>query len=347
MRIIHKIDVWGLIIVLDVGDFISIPYTPDLSQAGIRRACQRLVLEAQPADEDLIASLIQNECQTALELAFQRYLQENEVPFERREAAPLTAPGDKELMLGGRRVVLRNHHFSGKNQIRRLQRDPGFLLNAWARLPQAHGQVDPRHADDMYVFAFIAGLTALQSREFKRAMQAQQPIYLLHLLPAAWAHPPNDRPLGCPVFKADCDQEIRLELGGQDMQRQFYSEQISLPPRQRASSGAEFFSLAYLHATQLPDGRVGVYSPAADQLHIAGPGGWQNLWIYGLRIILTGFIPRHEFQRTAYLVTQTEADAETGAAPYLKLPISHLYPLQALFEQARQWESPGGAAAQN
>ncbi len=330
---------------LDVADFISIPYTPDLSQAGIRRACQGLALEAQPGDEDPIAGLIQNECQTALELAFQRYLQEKDVPFERREAAPLTAPGNKDLILGGRRVVLRNHHFSGKNQIRRLQRDPSFLLNAWARLPQAHGQVDPRRADDMYVFAFIAGLTALESRDFKRAMRAEQPIYLIHLLPTAWARPPNDRPLGRPILKADCDQEIGLELGGQDMQRQFYSELISLPPRQRASSNAEFFSLAYLHATQLPDGRVGVYNPAMDQLHIAGPGDWQNLWVYGLRIILTGFIPRHEFQRTAYLVTQTEADAEIGEAPYLKLPISHLYPLQALFEQARQWKSPDGEAA--
>ena len=33
-------------------DFISIPYTPDLSQAGIRRACQQLALERLPKDED-------------------------------------------------------------------------------------------------------------------------------------------------------------------------------------------------------------------------------------------------------------------------------------------------------
>jgi hypothetical protein len=325
-----------LTFVLEVPDFISIAYTPDLSQAGIRRACQRLVMEPEGSG-DPIAGLIRSECQTALELAFQRYLQENEIPFERRESAPLTAPGDTDLILSGRRVVLRSHHFAGKNQIRRLQRDPSFLLNSWARLPRAHGKVDPRRADDVYLFAFIAGPTARQSREFKRALQAQQPIYLIQLLPPAWTSPSKDLPLGQLVFKADCDQEMQIESGGRDTKRRFYSEWISLPPRQRATSSAEFFSLAYLHASQVPDGRLGVHSPALDQLYIAGPEGWQNIWVYGLKIILTGFTPRHEFQRKAYLVTQAEAGAGTGIEPYLKLPIAHLYPLQALFEEARLW----------
>jgi hypothetical protein len=332
---------------LEATDFISIPYTPDLSQAGIRRACQRLVLEAQPRDEDPLESLIQREYQTALELAFQRYLQENEVPFERQASAPLSAPENADLMLGGRRMVLRNFPITGKNQIRRLLHEPDFFFNAWARLPQAHGEVDPRHADDVYVFAFIAALIAQQGREFKRARRAQLPAYLLSLLPDAWSHTGNNRSLGGLILKADCEQEISLELGGLDAGGQVYTEWVSLPPRQRVSSRAEFFSLAYLHAEQLPEGRLGVYSPALDQLHIAGPESWFNVWVYGMRIVLTGFIPRHEFQRKAYLVTQAEADLEMEAEPYLKLPIAQLYPLRALFEQARRWKSSGKTAFQN
>jgi hypothetical protein len=331
---------------LEATDFISIPYSADLSQAGIRRACQRFVLEAPPGDEDPLESLFQIEYQTALELAFQHCLQENNVPFERRASAPFSAPGDTDLILGGRRMVLRNFPISGKNQIRRLLHEPDFFLNSWARLPQAHGEVDPRHADDVYVFAFIAALIALQGREFKRALRAQQPVFTVNLLPDAWARRSNDRPLDSLVLKADCEQEVGLELGGLDDRGQLYTEWIRLPARQRVTTQSKFLSLAYLHAKELPGSRLGVYSPALDQLHIAGPEGWFNLYVYGMRIVLTGFIPRHEFQRKAYLVTQAEADGEMEAEPYLKLPIVQLYPLQALFEQARLWKSSGGSPVQ-
>jgi hypothetical protein len=337
---------------LEAADFISIPFTPDLSQAGIRRACQRLALNKLPTDEDRLAGLIQCQYQTALELAFLRYLQENEVPFEQRAPAPLTAPEDLDLVLGGRRVRLRNFPITGKNQIRRLLREPEFILNGWARLPQEHGEVDARRADDVYVFAFIAALVAQQGHEFKRALRAQQPVYLLHLLPEAWALRGDYPSLDHLALKADGEQDVRLELGGQgaggqNAGRQFYSEWINLPPRQRVQTQAEFHSLAYLHAVQLPEGRTGVYSPALDQLHIVGPDNWFNVWVYGMRIVLTGFIPRHEFQRKAYLVTQAEASLEMEAAPYLKLPIAQLYPMQALFEQARLWKSPGGMGTEN
>jgi hypothetical protein len=334
-------------IMVETADFISIPYTPDLSQAGIRRACQRLALERLASDEDSLAALFQCQYQTALELAFLRHLQENEIPFEQRAAAPLTDPEKMDLMLGGRRLVLRNFPITGKNQIRRLLGEPEFILNGWARLPQEHGEIDARRADDVYVFAFIAAPVAQQGHEFQRALRAQQPVFLLHLLPDSWARRGYLPSLGHLALKADSDQDMRLELGGQDAGQQFHGEWIFLPPRQRVQTQAEFLSLAYLHAVQLPEGRTGVYSPALDQLHIVGPDNWFNVWVYGMRIVLTGFIPRHEFQRKAYLVTQAEASLEMEAAPYLKLPIAQLYPMQALFEQARLWKSPGGMGTEN
>ena len=326
-------------------DFISIPYTPDLSQAGIRRACQQLALERLPKDEDPLEGLIQCQYQTALKLAFLRYLQENEVPFERQATAPLTAPEDMELVVGGRRVVLRNFPITSKNQIRRLLGDPEFILDGWARLPMEHSVVDARRADDVYVFAFIAALVAKKGHEFRRALQAQQPFHLLHLLPEVWAHRSDHPSLGHLAVKADTDQGIRLELGGQNAEGLFYSEWIDLPPRQRVQTQAEIQSLAYLHAVQLPGGRLGVHSRTLDQLHMIGPESWSNVWVYGMRIVLAGFILRHEFQRKAYLVTQAEASLEQEANPYLKLPIAQLYPMQALFEQARLWKSPGGMGA--
>jgi hypothetical protein len=330
---------------VEAADFISIPYTPDLSQAGIRRACQQLALERLPKDKDPLEGFTLCQYQTALELAFLRYLQENDVPFERQAAAPLTAPEEMDLTLGGRRVVLRNFPITGKNQIRRLLGEPEFILNGWARLPQVHGEVDALRADDVYVFAFIAALVARQGHEFKRALRAKQPFYLLHLLPEDWAHRGGRLSLDRLALKADGDQEIRLELGGQDAGRLFYSEWIGLPPRQRVQTPGEIQSLAYLHAAKLPEGRLGVHSPTLDQLHIIGPESWFNVWVYGMRVLLTGFIPRHEFQRKAYLVTQAEASLEREPEPYLKLPIAQLYPMQALFEQARLWKSPGGKDA--
>jgi hypothetical protein len=105
--------------------------------------------------------------------------------------------------------------------------------------------------------------------------------------------------LGSLALKANTHRRIRMELGGQAFDRSFQTERLELTPLRRLVSRREFFSLAYLHTPRLPDGEVGLHSPALDQTLVIAPAEWDNIWVYGLEIYLAGYLTRLEFHRLA------------------------------------------------
>jgi hypothetical protein len=101
----------------------------------------------------------------------------------------------------------------------------------------------------------------------------------------------------------------------------------------------EFFSLAYLNLPQTPEGRLGVFSPRLKQTYIIEPGAWENIWVYGMEIILAGYMTRGEFRRRA-----RELPPNSRVAQYARtrthngaLPVQQLHPLGDLFERAKEW----------
>ena len=120
---------------------------------------------------------------------------------------------------------------------------------------------------------------------------------------------------------------------------------VELPPRTRVEVPQGFFSLSYLYIKSSPNARIGIHSPARKQTYLISTLDWGNIWVYGMDILLAGYITREEFSRRASFI-QAGARVfqyETTPTKHVALPVSDLKPLSELFERVKVWSSPGTA----
>ncbi|HMD80663.1 MAG TPA: hypothetical protein VKE92_05100, partial [Anaerolineales bacterium] len=192
---------------------------------------------------------------------------------------------------------------------------------------------------DLYLFVFLSGLLAGSQEDIKKVIQANQPHYLIHIMPESWTRPFTWSPLGALALKSDSEQTQTIEIGGQDEGREMRSCTVELPPRTRIQIEDEFFSVSYVHMKSTPDARIGIHSPARAETCVVGALDWGNIWVYGMDILLTGYLTREEFNRRASFI-------QAGARVFqynqtrtksLAVPISDLKPLSDLFERVREW----------
>src|SRR5512146_2431748 len=73
-------------------DFVCVPYSPDLTQAGISYACRSLPHTYDRMGGSPFDRLRRIVTGIAVELAFRRYLSGRDVPFDVKGATPFTAP---------------------------------------------------------------------------------------------------------------------------------------------------------------------------------------------------------------------------------------------------------------
>jgi hypothetical protein len=102
-----------------------------------------------------------------------------------------------------------------------------------------------------------------------------------------------------------------------------------------------FFALSSIHAQKLPAARVGIHSPAFGEPYIIDPFDWGNIWVYGMEIILTGYIPREEFRRKSSLIQPGSRVFQYNKTrtKNLAVPVADLKPLGRLFGQVKEWEA--------
>jgi hypothetical protein len=321
-------------------DLISLPYTPDLTQAGIAYACRSLPHTYDRMGGSPYSRMRRIVAGQAVELAFRRHLSREGVPYDTLGATPFTDPDRYDVALGERRCDLKSFQIFDKERILQARGDPQFWLAASALVPTDQLASDHLNDNDLYIFAFVTALVTQDPEELKRALDAGQPMYLIHPFPAPWARPEGWGPLGALALKSDLAAPVTLELGGQDGQRAFQTEEISLLPRTRQKAARKYYSLAYFHLPRVPEGRLGVHSPRLKQTYIVEPGAWENIWVYGMEIILAGYMTRGEFRRSA-----RDLPPNSRVAQYARtrthnraLPMQQLYPLANLFERAKAWE---------
>jgi hypothetical protein len=321
-------------------DFITINYTPDLTQTGIAYACRSLPYTYDRMGGSLLNRLRRIVTGVAVELAFRRHLNREEVPHDSLGATPFTDPDRYDIAIGGRRCDLKSFMLAQKDRIRLVRKEPHQLLAAQALVPV--DQIASEHLtdDDLYVFAFLTALITPNHESLQQALDANQPATLIHALPKTWSRPEPWGSLGTLALKSDASQAVKLELGGQDTDHRFLTEQIILNPRERSQTRQDFYTLSYLYTPRLPDGILGVHSPKLKDTQLIKPIEWGNIWVYGMEIIFTGYIPRGEFRKKAvrlpvgsriFQYTRTRTENFT-------LPIASLYPLKDLFERAKTWE---------
>lgn len=331
---------------LTPSDLISLPYTPDLTGAGIAYACRSLPHTYNRMGGSLQARLRRIVAGKALELAFRRYLGAENIPYDILGATPFTDPDRYDVSLGGRRCDLKSFQITQKEKIRLIRQDSGQLLQASALVPVDQLASESLTETDIYLFAFVAALIAVDGVVFQKALAAGQPFYLIHPLPESWARPKQWSSLGSLVFKCESSQEAIIEVGGQGQDRRFITEQLVLLPKQRMRASQDFFSLAYIHIHHLPRGRLGLHSDKKNNTYLIEAHQWSNIWVYGLDIILAGYMTRGEFrQRSRYLPAASPVfQYEQTRTKNYALPIHELHVLADLFQKTKEWKASKLAA---
>jgi hypothetical protein len=326
---------------ISASDLLKLPYTPDLTEGGIAYATRSLPYTYDRMGGSLYSRLRRIVGGVAVELAFRRYLGEQGIPFEVKGATPFTEPDRYDVALGGHRCDLKTYVTSKRNQITAMRRNPGLALRAPALIPEDQFTAANHTDQDLYLFAFLLGLTTNSPEEIQTAVEAGQRIYLIHPLRADWARPETWAPLGRLALKSEGPEPLTVEIGGQDADRNFITEKLTLEPLTRAFAVNQYYSLAYIHTESIPSARVGLHAAGKGEIYLIPPHEWGNIWIYGLEIWLAGYMAHEEFRRKAsaifagsrvfqYSKTQTKN---------LSVPVTDLRSLADLFERVKEWET--------
>lgn len=324
---------------LTSSDLICLPYTPDLTRAGIAYACRTLTRGYVRISEPRIPTLRQIVTEVAVELALRRYLAAEDIPYDNLKTAPFTHPDRYDISFGGRLCGINLFRISDKTVIRHLHNDLGALFQASALVPKEQLESETLQDKDIYIFSFVTALITDSRAELERALRAGQPANCIHPLPDSWVRPKHWVSLGTLVLKSNSTKVISLELGGRGENRDHQTEPINLPPRCRVQTQGDFYTVAYMQSPILPDGRIGIHSPGLSQTHIVGPQDWGNIWVYGMDIILAGYLTRGEFRRNAHHMPSGSRilGHERIRTQNMAVPLSQLRPIDDLFERTRKW----------
>jgi len=320
-------------------DFITLPYTPDMTQAGIKYARKSLAYTYDRMGGNRFKRLRRIVAGKAVELAFKRHLNNAEIPHDMLGSTPFTDPDHYDIAIGGRRCDIKSFMLTHKKRIREVRKAPQRLLGAQALVPVDQIKSDQLTDDDIYVFAFLTALLTPNQDALIKAVAAGQPIYMIHTLPKKWARPDSWGSLGELAVKSNMANSLKLEFGGQGAEHKFQSEHLMLHPQTRMAAKQQFSALSYLYTPNFPDGTIGLHSSVIDDIYLVDPLDWNNIWVYGMEIIFGGYITRGEFRQNAtrlsvgsrvfqYARTRTEN---------FTLPIQELHPLNELFERAKDW----------
>ena len=276
---------------------LRLPYDVSLTVAGIEYAKKSLHFTYNRMRLPAAARLRKIVAGVAVELAFRRWLDAERVPYDLFGATPFTEPDRYDLRLAGRRCDVKSFVIGERPAISRVRRDPAWLLDAEALVPDDQFRSDTLAENDFYLFGFLAGLETRRRTELEKALLAEQPVYLLYTLDHPdWLGAGAHRSLGRLVLKADLPDAVEVEIGGQDAARRSLSERLRLGPRERAVTLGDYYSLLYLHPAALPAGPVGVRSAALKETVLVPPQRWENIWVYGIEIFLAGWLTKAEFR---------------------------------------------------
>jgi hypothetical protein len=321
-------------------DIIHLPYTSDLSEAGAAYACRSLASMRERLDDSPLDHLRRVAGGVAVELSFRRYLTRQAVRVEVVGAAPFTHPDQYDITLGGHRCIVTTCLISRRKQISWLRREPKGLLQAPALIPLDRFASEEHKPDDLHLFAFLLGVVAAARSEVAKAVAANQPIAQVHLLPDAWSRPATWLPFENLAMKSESATPIAVEIGGLDTGRNFIAACVELPPRQRMEVKKDFYSLAYLRVNGRPQARIGIHSRRIGEPYIIPVYAWGNIWVYGMEILITGWLTHADFRSKASVVNAGSLTfpGERTREKNLMVPVSGLNPLDMLLKKVKIWE---------
>ena len=320
-------------------DLLHLPYTRDLTEGGIAYALRSLPYTYNRMGGSPYDRLRRIAAGVAVELAFRRYLAEQNIPFDVKGATPFTEPDRYDVALGGRRCDIKSFLITYREQIAEMKRTPDVVLNAPALVPSDQNAAEGHTDKDIYLFAFLPGLIAASQEDLQRAMHKKQPVHLVHVLPDGWMRPSDWKPLGKLVLKSESAETQLVEVNGQVEGRETRTSVVELPPKTRVQVKEEFFSVTHIQSKSFPDARIGIHSPARKQTYLINPMDWGNIWIYGMGVLLAGWLTRAEFNHLAKPLQEGAKvfQYDRTRTKNLAVPVRELKPLSDLLERAMEW----------
>ncbi len=163
---------------ITVTDFIHLPYTHDLTEGGIAYAVHSLPYTYNRMGGSSYERLRRIVAGVAVELAFRRYLAEQDVPFDVMGATPFTDPDHYDVSLGGRRCDIKSFLITHRDQISDMKRNPQVVLKAPALVPSDQNAAEGHSDRDIYLFAFLSGLVAASPEDMEKTKQTRQGLLL-------------------------------------------------------------------------------------------------------------------------------------------------------------------------
>jgi hypothetical protein len=324
---------------ISTSDFIHLPYMRDLTEGGIAYAVRSLAYTYNRMGGTSYDRLRRIVAGVAVELAFRRYLSEQNVLFDVKGATPFTDPDHYDVSLGGRRCDIKSFLITYREQISEMRRNPQIVLNAPALYPSDQNAAEGHSNNDIYLFVFLSGLVAASQESMKKVIEASQRHYMIHAMPETWARPSKWISLGALTLKSDSEQSQIVEIGGQDAGREIRSQIVEIPPGTRVRVDDGFHSLAYIHSKTIPNARLGIHSPRRKETHIIEASDWGNIWVYGMDILLAGFLTREEFNARAGFIHEGARvfQYDRTRTKNLAVTVSELRPISELLARAKRW----------
>jgi len=325
--------------VVNISDFISLPYTHDLTEGGIAYALRSVPYTYNRMGGSPYDRLRRIAAGVAVELAFRRFLSEQNIPFDVKGATPFTDPDRYDVALGGRKCDIKSFLITYRTQIKKMKLNPQIILGAPALVPSDQSAVEGYSDKDIYIFAFLSGLVAVSQDDLQKVIYKNRPYYLVHVMPNSWIRPSKWNSLGSLVLKSESSETQTVEIGGQDEKREMWSIEVKIPPQTRVQIDDRFFSVSYIRSKSQPGARIGVYSPAYHETHLIGAMEWDNIWIYGMDILLVGWLTRAEFNRHANPIREGSRvfQYDRTRTKNLGVPVDQLKSLSDLLEKAKEW----------
>jgi hypothetical protein len=321
------------------------PYTPDLTETAVREVTRAL---AQPARFPLLDSfdeMRQRAADNIVTLAFRRYLAEQDVPYETVESVNFTEPDQYDISFGGRRCIPFAQLICDRGLIEQTHRQPEKLLEGNVYIPEGTPAAATRDVD-IYLFVSLTALVARGRDESEAAHLAGHPLYLVYQMPESWSIPKERVAFRSLVFKTDTAEPAWLELHGQNELNGYQRMEVSLPGHERMVVQTPFYSLGAVRSAGIPSGPVGIHSPALDDTVLVSPFQWGNIWVYGMRLYMVGYITQADFNRQAQRVYAAQEDLHNPCLQgetVMRLPAAALKPVDDLFVRVRNWARMKGS----
>ena len=322
-------------------EFIHLPYTLDLTRAGLVYACKRITQINLDDENDPINEMRLLVSQTVVELAIKRYLHQNKIPHYYSQLMLFSDPDHMILTIGGRRCVICNTIISNKKTIRKTRISPSTLLVHPVHIVDdlLHNQLLTN--DDIFIFSILFSLITTSRQDCLKAKQASEPIYQVALLPSHWPGSKKQGSLGNLECICQYPEDLTIQIGATGFDHNYLTTTMEIKSGRATINLNNFSEIHFLGTDNIPHGKINLVDNKLKSTITIQPWDWRNIWLYGLEILLAGFTTLGNLKQQNHRTRNINgiSYSRSPSKDYLSIPVSNLYPLGELFNQAKQWDN--------